>query len=308
MRVPELEEVWSWCDSLGHLRDLAHVGKGLDFINEEERKDRGLVAHSTRRFRGAVRGFKNVRRDLQIHELPERLWLNIDADVVKTERTGSSVGVPQVLLNYARVSRGPWRLKAVIDRDGHAVTSRFLTVRPRHDSTPLEFLWAMCNSPVANAYMYTHSMKRDNLTGTVRDVPVPSVSAIDMARVAEAVHAYLNAVGSPFEAFGTLTPGHIARQLLLRVDAEVLRLYDLPPRLERQMLDLFAGAKGCRLGVPFAFDRYYPEGYEPCFPLHEYLSQDYARSTAGDLRERHQNVAIPAVLAALRRAVGDLEE
>ena len=31
------------------------------------------------------------------------------------------------------------------------------------------------------------------------------------------------------------------RQALLALDAEVLRLYDLPPRLERQLLDLFTG-------------------------------------------------------------------
>ena len=39
---------------------------------------------------------------------------------------------------------------------------------------------------------------------------------------------------------------------MLRVDAEVLRLYELPPKLERQLLDLFAGWP--RLGVPFSFD------------------------------------------------------
>ena len=36
---------------------------------------------------------------------------------------------------------------------------------------------------------------------------------------------------------------------MLQIDAEVLRLYDLPPRLERQILDLFAGWE--RQGVPF---------------------------------------------------------
>ena len=63
---------------------------------------------------------------------------------------------------------------------------------------------------------------------------------------------------------------------LQRVDAEILRLYDFPPRLERQLLDLFSGYK--RLGVPFDFRRYFPEDFEPHFPLHLYLSEEYQRS------------------------------
>lgn len=85
------------------------------------------------------------------------------------------------------------------------------------------------------------------------------------------------------------------------MDAEVLQLYDLPPRLERQLLDLFAGEK--RPGVPFHVDRYFPEGFEPFFPLHVYLSEDYQRSTAGALRARHKPVTDPAILAALEHAL-----
>lgn len=93
----------------------------------------------------------------------------------------------------------------------------------------------------------------------------------------------------------------LARDLMLRVDADVLRLYDLPPRLERQLLDLFAGWQ--REGVPFQFERYYPEDYEPCFPLHEYLSDSYERSTAGYLRAQPREDLPPELLNALGVAV-----
>ena len=96
------------------------------------------------------------------------------------------------------------------------------------------------------------------------------------------------------------------KRLLLQMDAEVLRLYDLPPRLERQLLDTFADKE--RPGVPTLFDRYYPEDYEPCFALHDYLSQEYRRSTAGQLRKHHAPVESAELREALRKAVELFEE
>ena len=44
-----------------------------------------------------------------------------------------------------------------------------------------------------------------------------------------------------------------------RIDAEVLRLYDLPARMERRILDLFTGVQ--RRGVPFTQTEYFPKGF-----------------------------------------------
>jgi hypothetical protein len=60
-----------------------------------------------------------------------------------------------------------------------------------------------------------------------------------------------------------------AREQLERVDAEVLRLYKLPANLERQLLDLFATWP--RPGVPFNFDRYYPEHFQEVITYQEFL-------------------------------------
>jgi hypothetical protein len=46
------------------------------------------------------------------------------------------------------------------------------------------------------------------------------------------------------------------RELLLNVDVEVLRLYSLPAKLERSLLDTFTGWE--RVGVPFKQDCYFP--------------------------------------------------
>jgi len=304
-QVPELEEVWEWCRHLPPLARFVEIGKGLEYKGKDLPADAQTISHF--HFPGAVRGFARMTSDLRIDSQPPEIWMSVDPMVISRPRTGTTTGVPQILLNYARVSRLPWRLKAIIDREGHAVTSRFLTLRPLTESCPLEFLWGLCNSPFANAYVYTHTEKRDVLTGMIRAMPVPHTSDSKIQRVVEAVHKYFEVV-APSEREG-LTPAfdqNTACRLLQHVDAEILRLYGLPPRLERQLLDLFSGFK--RRGVPFNFSRYFPEDFEPYFPLHVYLSEEYQRSTAGALRKRYKPVTDPVILAALEHAVKAFEE
>ena len=51
------------------------------------------------------------------------------------------------------------------------------------------------------------------------------------------------------------------RRLLIFVDAELLRLYNLPARAERLLLDSFA--RYIRKGIPFEFKQYYPPDSHP---------------------------------------------
>jgi hypothetical protein len=306
MRLPELEEVWEWCRSLPRFSQFAGIGQGLTYKGADNLPV-GAQTIASDPFPGAVRGFAHLTPELRIDGLPREVWMSLEPTLISRPRSGTTTRIPQILLNYAPVRPSPWRLKAVIDRDGHAVTSRFLTIRPRVEGATLEFFWALCNSPLANAYVYTHAGKRDILVGVMRAMPVPALSHDGIQRVTEAVRAYFEAVTPPTAGMLTATiDEHEARDRLLRVDAEILRLYELPPRLERQVLDLFAGWR--RRGVPFAFERYFPADFEPCFPLYMYLSESYQHSTAGALRARYRPVTEPAILAALERAMQDFEE
>jgi len=305
MRVRELEEVWNWLQGFPKMDELAEMGQGLFYAGSKHLPKEALTV-SEREFPGAVRGFASWERGICIHALPTEMWMSLNPGVVDRPVTGAETGLPQVLLNYARVSRGPWRLKALIDRQGHAVTSRFITVRRRSAGMPLEFLWALCNSPLANAYAYTESMKRDILVGALRRMPVPRLTEADITRVAAAAHAYLNTVRPPSERLADQPDPAVLRYLLLQMDAEVLRLYQLPPRYERQLLDLFSGWQ--REGVLCRFDHYFPEDYEPCFSLHEYLSDEYRRSTAGELLKRYEPIKSPGLRRALDAAVEAFRE
>ena len=55
-----------------------------------------------------------------------------------------------------------------------------------------------------------------------------------------------------------------------RIDAEALRLYGLPPPLERQLLDLFSGVE--RRGVPFEQEEYFLQGFTEISRLSELLA------------------------------------
>jgi hypothetical protein len=81
------------------------------------------------------------------------------------------------------------------------------------------------------------------------------------------------------------------RALHWRVDAEVLRLYALPPELERELLDAFDGVT--RIGVPFEQTRYIPREFRDVLTLDEFLRMtdewDAAEARRCELIEKRLN-------------------
>jgi type I restriction-modification system DNA methylase subunit len=219
------------------------------------------------------KSFLDVLKEVLGNELTVKVKTLIlkyaDQSVISRPRHGLVRGIAQVLLNYARVSYGPWRLKAFLDTQGHSVTSRFLVIRSE-GRWPLEVFWAICNSPLANAYSYAFSTERDVLSGTVRNMPVPDVDASELTPLVNTVRVYLQAVQ---EHEGHKLSSEDSNKLKLlhwRIDAEVLRLYKLPPQLEWQLLDSFSGEK--RRGVPFEQHGYFPKGFSEPLTLRELLA------------------------------------
>ena len=243
LRIPDLEEVWLALAGNPKATDLANLGQGL--IYKGKNLPAGVLTYADERFSGAHQGFIHLERHLQLQQLPKLYWMNLSKEAIRREVSGTTIGIPQVLLSYGRVSRGPWRLKAFIDREGRPVASRFITVRPRTCS--LELLWALLNSPVANAYAFTHLAKRDNIVGDMRKIPMPRGTAF--REVEKTTRAYLAAAASRTD------PDKLQR-LMMEVDAAVLRLYALPVSLEVKLLALFTGWN--RVGVPFQQKSYFP--------------------------------------------------
>ncbi|MEZ6110756.1 MAG: N-6 DNA methylase [Pirellulaceae bacterium] len=247
LRIPDLEEVWQYLANYPTANDLAELGTGLVYHGKD--LPQGVPTFSDEHFDGAVQGYVSMERGLPLHELPTLYWMNLSEDATLRRRAGVVTGVPQVLMNYARVSRGPWRLKAFIDSVGRPVTSSFLTVRSR--ATPLAVVWALMSSAIANTYAFCHLGKRHNIVGDMRRVPMPK--AHSFAGIEVAANAYIAAASAGSDS-------ETLRSLMSKLDAQVLRQYDLPLDLEQSVLSLFTDWK--RVGVPFNQTRFLPESLE----------------------------------------------
>lgn len=295
--LPDLLEVWDYLRGTPLLHRVADIQQGFQFLNEEKLKGREVVSKTKRA--GWVRALLRASDDYDIWRLPKPVWIDAAPGNFRRPGAASRLGVAQIVLNYAPVAREPWRLKAVVDDTGIAVSSRFLVFRRKRGGPSLRVLWAVLNSPVANGYAYCFSGKRETLVKEWRAFPVPTITAERALAIENAAAGYIAAVDAAETAFMQPDSNETVRRALLAMDAEVLRLYDLPPQLEWNLLDRFAGVE--RKGVGCVFGDYYPAEFKPCIPLHEYISEDYKRSTAGEIVKRLKPVRSKAAIAALDR-------
>jgi len=294
--LPLLSKLWRSLTHHPKLNDIADVGRGIEF-------KKGCPVKRGGRSREILR---HVDSGLLHHQEPVPEKLVFSEDDVRRWGTAAQNWIPQVVVNAARASRGPWKVWALMDRRGLLTSKRLITVRQKAGQQPcsLELFWAMLTSPLANAFVHAMSGQRDLDTQTYEKLPLPRLRDLcDSAAVEHAVKVYV-AKALDVDALALKTPyaEEELKQLRLQVDAEVLKLYDLAPRDERMLLDLFSGYP--RLGVPFEQTEYYSKDFVPCFPLHEYLSPEFQRSTAGEIRKIDFAKALsPEFKAAMRRAV-----
>lgn len=293
--LPDLANLWDYLSEQPTLDDIVHLAKGFDFKPESLGGFPKVVP--TKR-PGYAQGFYNFDDAPDTHLIPKQVWLNRDENQISTKRLGYDQGIPQIVMNYAPVRRGPWRIAAYIDELGHPATSRFLIVRPRQSRHSLLFLWAILNSPLANAFSKSFTSKRDMLTGTMRKMPLPEASDTQIHEIEIAAHAYRKAClstaplrksrsrapSSNTAANAPELPGLVdteirdgfsdkasdLRELHWRMDAAVLRLYNLTPALERQLLDYFI--QHPRERVPFTQSEYIPARIPELQTINELLA------------------------------------
>ena len=99
---------------------------------------------------------------------------------------------------------------------------------------------------------------------------MPSVQCKDLVPLMKMVRSYFKTAKKAEELFVPHAIVEKLKTLHWRIDAEVLRLYNLPPRLERQILDLFSGV--ARRGVPFEQTEYLPKSFPEPLTLRDLLA------------------------------------
>ena len=210
------------------------------------------------------------------------------------------------MLNYIRRGRSPWRLSPWKNIEGNLCSNAFLSIIPRGKFS-LNLIWAILTSPFANMYVHDHCIDKHNNEGVLLKMPVPFAGQ-DLSRLENLVKDYfeLSQKQEPFALGSEDKAKEEKKNCLLKIDAEVLRLYDLPPRLEKKLLDFFAGHQ--RKGVDFDFDRYYPENFDSYIPLRMFISEEFQNSTVKNIEKWIEDTRTPQVIEVLGSAVKAFEE
>ena len=166
------------------------------------------------------------------------------------------------------------------DDAGLIFSQNFIALWPEPD-WPITVLSAVLNGPLASAYVAAHETTKHQKVGTFEGVPLPALNAAQKATIHTLVTDYIQERKE--WAFGSRP----SEGLLLKIDAEVLRCYGLPPQLERAVLDFFRGSDR---PVDHPFGGYFPESFGPRIPLWRFLARNYGRLNAGHFLENIPNI------------------
>lgn len=291
-----LSPIWEALVKLPCLEQIVEIHRGVRHNVPLKTHSQSLVSMEPKS--GFVKGIVNVKNDFEPYINNSSVYLNADPEL-RRDGWNWAWDKPKVIVNEARLSISSWRLAAFSDQEGLIGSQRFYGVWPLNDSFPLEVISALLNSPVANAFLSSqYLLSRDNQIRHLNKIPIPRFSQSQIEQITSLVKNYrfyrLQWLNHPeqeqhFEI--------LCRDSLYRIDAEVLKAYDLPPRLERDLLNHFNGHK--RPG-PIHFTRYYPADFRPAIPWHLYISEEFKASSAQRTLERLPLLHDPIISAVVQ--------
>lgn len=281
LRVAALSRLWSYLRGGRTIGNFADVNRGLRWnpIPEIDRRDpRYRDAYRSKYTRsspeqGFFRGYADTV-GLQAFALPAPEFLSCRPEDQYNQIFELDWKRPKVVINATRFDRYDWRVAAAPDMTGMVFSQRFIIAWPRHPWTP-NCLAGVLNGPLASAFLAEFDPTQDIRTNTVKRIPTPDLTESEFEEIERLIEAYRDMVTIGLDS----THKKSAERLLLRIDAAILRGYDLPPRVERELLE---GFRTLKRRVPHPFGPYFPESLRAFIPLSTYISDEYQRSTASD--------------------------
>lgn len=229
--IPPLEAVWDYLLTSPRLQSHFTIHRGLEWKSAQQ------AAWSTQRNAGYRRGLHTARGTRQF-VLPSPVWLDCRLDRLLYKAIELPWELPKLIVNAGRLSRGPWRAAATLDKEGLVCSQQFFGLWPHEALSDVQLLTfvAILNGPVANAFLAIHSPANRMRISAVEQIPVPLVLPI---RAGELTNEYLRLITQPT---ALRQDDEKLESLLMQIDAAALSAYDLPLRLERQLLDYFRSA------------------------------------------------------------------
>jgi len=225
-----LRRIWDELAEHPMLGSVAELHRGLEWSGDQ--RD---ASHHVRRA-GFQKGLHRAKEALSQFRVEQTTWLDTRPERLRGGAIRYPWQSPKLICNAARLSRGPWRLAAAVDVDGLHVSQQFFGVWLR-ESSGMDFsLMALCailNSPLVNAFSVVHDQHRHIRLDTMKKIPLPCrpISQNIEHLIAEYTSACTAEAHPIFSSRQAL-----AHDLLLEIDALVMDAYDLPPRLERELL------------------------------------------------------------------------
>ena len=228
--VPPLSAIWNYLKTASRLGEHFSIRQGLRWASTQDE------AWSREPLAGHRSGLHSARGMRQFMLQPF-VWLDCRAKRLLGRRIELAWELPKLVVNGARLTRGPWRIGAALDKDGLLCSQQFFALWPNETVTDTQLLAfsAILNGPVANAFLATHSPAKGIRISALERIPVPSALP---PHTGDFVADYIQHLRETRLSGST---DERAEALLTRIDAAVLGAYDLPPRLERQLLDYFRG-------------------------------------------------------------------
>jgi hypothetical protein len=225
--IPALSDLWEYLRSNPPLSSVLAPSRGLewnyhqeDAASEQPRDDFRKGLHSARKPRQFIRG--------------RSVWLDYRRESVR-RGYGQNWEAPKIIMNASRLSRASWRIAAFPDFDGLLYSQQFYGLWPRISASAHELtvFCAILNGPLANAYIAVHSPENRIRAKAIERIPIPQALPDKVYHLAS---LYMELADSRtfFE------PDELELQrILVQIDAAVLKAYDLPPKLEDQLLSFF---------------------------------------------------------------------
>jgi type I restriction-modification system DNA methylase subunit len=293
LSIPALDEVWKHLQNFPKLASVAEIHRGVEW--QQPFDEKAYLSFTPKP--SFVRGTNSAQREFGYFRLPKPIYLNAKQEY----RRGGAWTLPwdgvKAVMNAVRVSRGAWCVCASPDFHGLVFSQSFHCFWPKKSWTA-NTISAVLNNPVAAAYIATREGKLHIRKMTLSNVPIPILSSEEIVTIDKLVESY-RAVESgrrEYELWNGNDGSSGLRNLLLQIDAVVLRAYNLPPRLERQLLDFFRNE---RRPVPFDFGNYFPNDFTPTIPLWRYVSPDFKQCSGQHLLEIIPKVTDPALVDVL---------
>lgn len=277
---PPLWEIWDYLRQNPLLKEIVDIHRGIEWNIPFKENKETLISNEPKP--GLMKGIDKVAGKLEPYWAQDFVYLNMEERYRRTSAHSLAWEKPKVIVNGHALRRGPWRIAGFPDKKGLVCFQNFIGVWLKSDVT-IEVVAALINSPLANFALFVNEGKWRNRIGTIEAIPIPFLSRTNHERITQLIIEY-QSIRAQYELENLQEfVANECKERLIRIDSLVLKAYDLPPRLERKLLDFF---RGYPRPVPFPFPDYFPQDFQPCIPLHEYLEMDMKRASAGELLKR----------------------